>query len=190
MHRYYLSSNGNILNTELRCFQTPTGNFLRRVFDSEMDYLIEVLPPVEFPEGILEPELPIWIYLWETRENDDEESYDAVALTREVNGKREYAILYITDEDIHSIDVRIIDVNGILYMKDENNSDGEAELLSYARKASLEEVWNLGNPDFKGRVKKYKILKSLGIKPPYEEKIERRRKRKVKVAHRRDAITK
>jgi hypothetical protein len=40
-----------------------------------------------------------------------------------------------------------------------------------------------GNPDFKGRVKKYKILKSLGIKLPYEEKIERRRRRKVKVAH-------
>lgn len=179
MHRYYLSSNGNILNTELRCFQTPTGNFLRRVFDSKMDYLIEVLPPVEFPEGILEPELPIWTYLWEIRET---EGY-SIAFTREVNGKREYAILYITDEDIHSIDVRIVDVNGILYMKDENNPDGEAELLNYARKASLEEVWNLGNPDFKGRVKKYKILKSLGIKPPYEEKIERRRKRKVKVAH-------
>lgn len=183
MHRYYLSSNGNILNTELRCFQTPTGNFLRRVFDSEMDYLIEVLPPVEFPEGLPEPELPIWVYLWETKEIEGEEVYDVIAFTREVNGKREYAILYVSNEDIHSIDVRIVDVDMIIYMKDENNSDGEAELLSYARKASLEEVWNLGNPDFKGRVKKYKILKSLGIKPPYKEKIERRRRRKVKVAH-------
>ena len=29
--------------------------------------------------------------------------------------EREYAILYITDEDIHSLDVRIVDVNGILF---------------------------------------------------------------------------
>lgn len=183
MNKYYLSANGNILNTEKGCFQTPGGDFLRRVFYLEMEYLKRALLPVEFPEGLPEPELPIWVYLWETKEIEGEEVYDVIAFTREVNGKREYAILYVTDEDIHSIDVRIIDVNGILYMKDENNSDEEAELLSYARKASLEEVWNLGNPDFKGRVKKYKILKSLGIKPPYEEKIERRRRRKVKVAH-------
>ena len=183
MNKYYLSANGNILNTEKGCFQTPGGDFLRRVFYLEMEYLKRALLPVEFPEGLPEPELPIWVYLWETKEIEGEEVYDVIAFTREVNGKREYAILYVINEDIHSIDVRIVDVDMIIYMKDENNSDGEAELLSYARKASLEEVWGLSDLDISERTKRYKILKSLGIKPPYEEKIERRRKRKVKVAH-------
>jgi hypothetical protein len=51
---------------------------------------------------------------------------------------------------IHSIDVRIVDVDMIIYMKDEIILTEKAELLRYARKASLEEVWNLAIQTLKG----------------------------------------
>ncbi len=195
MHRYYLSSNGNILNTELRCFQTPTGNFLRRVFDSEMDYLIEVLPPVEFPEGILKPELPVWNYLWEVEGTFLDSDYKYVpctvaCFTRQVVGlKREYCSI-ILPEYIHA-NVEIVDTNeSPIYIEDEGLTYSEpfheAELIEYARRESVEDVYRYGNPDFRERVRRYKILKSFGIKLPYEEHLEwlKRRRRKVKVARR------
>ena len=33
--KFYLTENGNILNTEKGCFQTAGGQFLRRVFDAD-----------------------------------------------------------------------------------------------------------------------------------------------------------
>ena len=65
MKKYYLTKNGNILNTEKGCFQTAGGQFLRRVFDEEMEYLIGGLTPIEVPKDFPESELPIWELLWD-----------------------------------------------------------------------------------------------------------------------------
>ena len=57
MYDFYLTNNGNILNTDLWCFQTPDGRFLRPVLHEELTYLIDVLIPVEFPEGLEIPDI-------------------------------------------------------------------------------------------------------------------------------------
>ena len=57
MYNFYLTNNGNILNTDLWCFQTPDGRYLRPVLHDELTYLANVLIPVEFPEGLEIPDV-------------------------------------------------------------------------------------------------------------------------------------
>mgnify|MGYP000906210494 CR=1 FL=1 len=187
--KYFLTENGNILNVEKGCFQTAGGQFLRRVFDEEMEYLQGELIPVEFPAGIKEPELPVWSYLWDVEgeflnEEDDLEPCLRSCYTREINGKREFCILIFPEYDL-SRNVEVVDTDeSPVYVQDDELVDVDckkAELIEYAYKSSLEEVYRLGKPDFKERVRRYKILKSFGIMLPYAEHLEwlKRRKRKV-----------
>lgn len=53
--RYYLTQNGNILNVDKKCFQTPKGELLRFLDNDEIEYLQDILIHVDFPEGIPEP---------------------------------------------------------------------------------------------------------------------------------------
>jgi hypothetical protein len=57
MNNFYLASNGNILNTEMGCFQTVDGHYLRPVLHKELIYLTNLLVPVEFPEGLDNPDV-------------------------------------------------------------------------------------------------------------------------------------
>ena len=90
MKKFYLTNNGNILNTEKMCFQTVEGKFLRRVFEEEMKHLIGVLTPVNFPNGIKEPKLPIWEFLWDYIDESGSNYYHYFCFTRVNNNKREY----------------------------------------------------------------------------------------------------
>jgi len=183
--KYFLTENGNILNAEKMCFQTPTGQFLRRVFNSEFEYLQGELIPVEFPAGIKEPELPIWSYLWELDgEYEDECGYThecvIACFTRKISGlKREFSVLYVPKYG--DTNVKIVDTDVEVFVEDYENEDGVGELATYAQKVSILTIWTLGEPDLSERVRRYKVLKSMGIKLPYEEHLEwlKRRKRKV-----------
>ncbi len=190
--KYFLTENGNILNVEKGCFQSPTGQFLRRVFNEEMYYLKNELLPVKFPTGIPEPELPTWNYLWKVEGTFLNSNYEYVpcivaCFTRQVGGlKREYCSI-ILPEHIHA-NVEIVDTDeSPIYVEDEGltylEPFHEAELIDYARRESIEYVYSIGKPDFKERVRRYKILKSFGIKLPYEEHLEWLKRRKRKVAH-------
>ena len=53
----------------------------------------------------------------------------------------------------------------------------KAELVEYAYKSSLEEIYKLGNPDLEERTRRYKILKKKGIQFPSSSK---KRQRKPK----------
>lgn len=182
--RFYITENGNILNTKLGCFQTPTGQFLRRVFNSEFEYLRGELIPVEFPAGIKEPELPIWSYLWDVEGEYADECGDThecfiVCFTRQISGlKREFSVLYVPK---YTNNVKIVDTDVEVFVEDYENEDGVGELATYAQKVSILTIWTLGEPDLSERVRRYKVLKSMGIKLPYEEHLEwlKRRKRKV-----------
>ena len=182
--KYFLTENGNILNVEKGCFQTPYGNFLRRVFNSEFEYLRGELIPVEFPAGIKEPELPIWTYLWDVEgEYEDECGYThecfIACFTRQISGlKREFSVLYVPK---YTNNVKIVDTDVEVFVEDYENEDGVGELATYAQKVSILTIWTLGEPDLSERVRRYKVLKSMGIKLPYEEHLEwlKRRKRKV-----------
>lgn len=155
MKKYYLTKNGNILNVEKKCFQTTDGKFLRRVFKDEMEYLVEVLTPIDFPDGIKEPDEPeIWEYLWEVEDVDMSQyqpdrccnggcySFTCKTLffTRMNNGEREFCRLekwstssefpYTSDgnfaRDVEFIS--IIDTDIDLYYKIEcNNNEYEEE---------------------------------------------------------------
>ncbi len=183
--RFYITENGNILNTKLGCFQTPTGQFLRRVFNSEFEYLKNELLPVEFPAGIKEPELPVWSYLWEVEgEYEDEygDTHECIisCFTRQIEGlKREFSVLYVPKYYVPN--VRIVDANIDVFVEDYENEDEVGELATYSQKVSILTIWTLGEPDLSERVRRYKVLKSMGIKLPYEEHLEwlKRRKRKV-----------
>ena len=59
MYKYYLTRNGNILNTEIGCFQTVDGRYLRHVLQNELIYLSNLLYPVEFPEGLNNPDISL-----------------------------------------------------------------------------------------------------------------------------------
>jgi len=189
--KFYLTENGNILNTEKGCFQTAGGQFLRRVFQEEMEYLVWVLTPIKIPKGFPEPELPIWNYLWNVKGTFLNKDYEYVpctiaCFTRQVGGlKREYCSI-ILPEYIHA-NVEIVDTDeSPIYIEDEDltysASFHEAELINYARKESVEDVYHIGKPDFEERVRRYKILKSLGIKLPYEEHLDWLKRRRVKAA--------
>ena len=104
----YLTSNGNVLNINLSCFQNLQGEFLRLVGNSELEYLQGVLIPINFPNGIPQPETTsIWNFLWETRFEDDSNYYWArsnnggcysnttrsMYFQRNLNGKNEYCRL-------------------------------------------------------------------------------------------------
>lgn len=182
--KYFLTENGNILNVEKGCFQTPYGQFLRRVFNSEFEYLQGELIPIEFPAGIKEPELPIWSYLWDVEGEYADECGDThecfiVCFTRQISGlKREFSVLYVPK---YTNNVKIVDTDVEVFVEDYENEDGVGELATYAQKVSITTIWTLGEPDLSERVRRYKILKSFGIKLPYEEHLEwlKRRKRKV-----------
>ena len=183
--RFYITENGNILNTKLGCFQTPTGQFLRRVFKNEMEYLTKELTPVRFPKGIEQPELPIWSYLWEVDgEYEDECGYThecvIACFTRKISGlKREFAALYVPKYGANN--VKIVDTDTTVFVDDYENEDGVGELATYSQKVKIETIWAIGDPDFAERVKRFKVLKSMGIMLPYEEHLDwlKRRKRKV-----------
>ena len=181
--KYFLTENGNILNVEKGCFQTPYGQFLRRVFESEFEYLRGELIPVEFPAGIKEPELPIWSYMWDvegeyTDQYEDTHECFIVCFTRQISGlKREFSVLYVPKYT----NIKIVDTDVEVFVEDYENEDGVGELATYAQKVSILTIWTLGEPDLSERVRRYKVLKRLGIKLPYEEHLEwlKRRKRKV-----------
>ena len=66
--KFYLTENGNVLNTEKKCFQTLNGKFLRLASESELGYLTVVLTPVQFLEEIQEPEeTPVWEFICQTQ---------------------------------------------------------------------------------------------------------------------------
>ena len=184
--KYFLTENGNILNVEKGCFQTPYGQFLRRVFNSEFEYLQGELIPVEFPAGIKEPELPIWSYLWDVEGEYADECGDThecfiVCFTRQISGlKREFSVLYVPK---YTNNVKIVDTDVEVFVEDYENEDGVGELATYAQKVSILTIWTLGEPDLSERVRRYKVLKSMGIKLPYEEHLEWLKRRKRKVAH-------
>jgi hypothetical protein len=190
--KYFLTENGNILNVEKGCFQTPTGQFLRRVFKNEMEYLTKELTPVRFPKGIEQPELPIWTYLWDVEgEYEDEygDTHECIisCFTRQISGlKREFSVLYVPK--YYYPNVRIVDTDVEVFVEDYENEDGVGELIDYAQKVKIETIWTLGDPDFAERVKRYKVLKSMGIKLPYAEHLEWLKRRKRKVARKRATV--
>lgn len=168
MKKYYLTKNGNILNTEKGCLQTVDGKFIRRVFESEMMYLTDVLTPAEFPEGLPEPEeFPIWEFLWGT----ETEHGKALCFTRQIDDReREFCILYnyILKGSMDYWDKEIIDIDiyGICIEEDDkykNDYDSETELSRHAEKATLRDVYFLGNSNIHERLNRYKILKDKGI---------------------------
>jgi hypothetical protein len=104
----FLTSNGNVLNVNLSCFQNLKGEFLRLVGNTELEYLEGVLTPVIFPNGIPQPkEIPYWNFLWETRFVDESNYFWArsnnggcysnttrsMYFHRNLNGKNEYCRL-------------------------------------------------------------------------------------------------
>jgi len=187
MKKYYVTRNGNILNTEKGCFQTAGGQFLRRVFEEEMEYLVDVLTLAEFPEGgIPEPELPIWELLWDVEgeflnESGDLEPCLMSCYTREIDGKRDYCILVFPEYDL-SRNVEIVDTDeSPVYVQDDELVDVDsckAELVEYAYMSSLKEVFMLGEPDLEERTRRYKILKQKGIKLPFVHQKRQRKPRK------------
>jgi len=46
LKKYYLTTNGNILDTEKKCFLAPTGHFLRDVSEEELSYYTKKLTPI------------------------------------------------------------------------------------------------------------------------------------------------
>jgi len=85
--KFYLTEKGNILNVAKQCFQTINGAFLRLVSDDELEYLENVLMPVEFPKGIIEPkDTPIWHFICQI--NKDGFTYDYFG--RNNHGKFEF----------------------------------------------------------------------------------------------------
>jgi hypothetical protein len=186
--KFYLTENGNILNTEKGCFQTAGGQFLRRVFDEEMEYLIGVLTPIEVPQDFPESELPIWELLWDVEgeflnEEDDLEPCLRSCYTREINGKREFCILIFPEYDL-SRNVEVVDTDeSPVYVQDDELVDVDckkAELVEYAYKSSIEEIYKLGNPDLEERTRRYKILKEKGIEFPSSSKKRQRKPKNLK----------
>ena len=184
--KFYLTENGNILNTEKGCFQTAGGQFLRRVFDEEMEYLVSVLTPIEAPKDFPEPELPIWKLLWDVEgeflnEKDDLEPCLRSCYTREINGKREFCIIIFPEYDL-SRNVEIVDTDeSPVYVQDDELVDVDsckAELVEYAYMSSLKEVFMLGEPDLEERTRRYKILKEKGIELPFVHQERQRKPRK------------
>lgn len=186
--KFYLTENGNILNTEKGCFQTAGGQFLRRVFQEEMEYLVGVLTPIKVPKGFPEPKLPIWNYLWNVKGTFLNEDYEYVpctiaCFTCQVGGlKREYCSI-ILPEYIHA-NVEIVDTDeSPIYVQDDELVDVDckkAELVEYAYKSSLEEIYKLGNPDLEERTRRYKILKEKGIEFPSSSKKRQRKPKNLK----------
>jgi hypothetical protein len=184
--RFYITENGNILNTKLGCFQTAGGQFLRRVFNEEMKYLIGVLAPVNFPDGLSEPELPIWEFLWKYIDEDDSQYHNYLCFTRIINKKREYYLICTSEEELFNSNMEIADTDIDLYLEDPNLPDDIdfyiSELANYTKNlsgfTSLKACWKLGNPDFEERVRRYKILKEKGIQPPFSNKKRQRKPRK------------
>lgn len=185
MKKYYLTENGNILNVEKGCFQTAGGQFLRRVFENEMEYLTGVLTPIEFPKGIKEPEeLPIWEFLWDVEgeflnESGDIEPCLMSCYTREIDEKRDYCILVFPEYDLNR-NVEVVDTDeSPVYVQEDELVDVDsckAELVEYAYMSSLKEVFMLGEPDLEERTRRYKILKEKGIELPSVQRQRRQRK--------------
>jgi len=181
--KFYLTENGNILNVGKGCFQTAGGQFLRRVFDEEMEYLVGVLTPIRAPKDFPEPELPVWELLWDIEgeylnENNELEPCLRSCYTRKIEGKdREFYILIFPENRYTNVEIVDTDESPI-YVEDEEVGRYEykkAELIEYAYKSSLEEVYKLGEPDLEERTRRYKILKEKGIEfPPISQKRQRK----------------
>lgn len=197
MKKFYLTNNGNILNTEKGCFQTAGGQFLRRVFDEEMKHLVKVLYPIDFPDAIEEPELPIWEFLWDYIDESGSNYYHylrrynilkKICFTRVNNNKREYFLL-CTPKYFNNLNLQIVDTDIELYLENPNLPDDRdfyiSELTNYdvygvnlSSFTNLETCLKLGNPDSKEEERRLKILREKGIEFPSSSNKRPRKPRK------------
>lgn len=175
MEQFYLTANGNILNTELKCFQTVEGNFLRRVFDEEMKHLTGILTPVSFPNGIKEPKISIWEFLWDYIDESSSNYYHYFCFTRVNNNKREYFLL-CTSNYFNNLNLQIVDTDIELYLEDPNLPDDIDFYISEL--TNLETCLKLGNPDSKEEKRRLKILREKGIEFPSSSNKRPRKPRK------------
>ena len=204
MKKYYLTQNGNILNTQKKCFQTISGKFLRLASESEMEYLQSVLIPVVFPEGIQEPkETPVWQFICHTESKflhryatggvEIDGGYHTIArdyfFGRNNNGVPEFRVVTIEEsellqENIDDSPVRIFDTDIEFFCYEEGDFDevAYASLDQYAEHCTAKEVLYANGDEpltFQERVRRYKILKQLNsvVFPSYQR---RKRRRKLK----------
>ena len=202
MKKYYLTQNGNILNTQKKCFQTISGKFLRLASESEMEYLQNVLVPVAFPEGIQEPvETPVWRFIchaeskffhrYATGGVEIDGGYHTIArdyfFGRNNNGVPEFRVATIEEselvwENIDDSPVRIFDTDIEFFCYEEGDFDevAYASLDQYAEPCTARDVLYANGDEpltFQERVRRYKILKQLNsvVFPSYQ-----RRKRRIK----------
>jgi len=100
-----------------------------------------------------------------TRKNDLEPCLRS-CYTREINGKREFCILIFPEYDL-SRNVEVVDTDeSPVYVQDDELVDVDckkAELVEYAYKSSIEEIYKLGNPDLEERTRRYKFSKKRGL---------------------------
>ena len=204
MKKYYLTQNGNILNTQKKCFQTISGKFLRLASESEIEYLQSVLIPVAFPEGIQEPkETPVWQFIchaeskflhrYATGGVEIDGGYYTIArdyfFGRNNNGVPEFRVVTIEEselvwENIDDSPVRIFDTDIEFFCYEEGDFDevAYASLDQYAEHCTAKEVLYANGDEpltFQERVRRYKILKQLNsvVFPSYQR---RKRQRKPK----------
>ncbi len=200
--KFYLTENGNILNTQKKCFQTLNGKFLRLASESEIEYLQSVLIPVAFPEGIQEPkETPVWQFIchaeskflhrYATGGVEIDGGYHTIArdyfFGRNNNGVPEFRVVTIEKSELvwennKYSPVRIFDVDIDFFCYEEGNIDeiAYASLDQYAEHCTAKEVLYANGDEpltFQERVRRYKILKQLNsvVFPSYQ-----RRKRRIK----------
>ncbi len=200
--KFYLTENGNILNTQKKCFQTLNGKFLRLASESEIEYLQSVLIPVAFPEGIQEPkETPVWQFIchaeskflhrYATGGVEIDGGYHTIArdyfFGRNNNGVPEFRVVTIEESELvwennKYSPVRIFDVDIDFFCYEEGNIDeiAYASLDQYAEHCTAKEVLYANGDEpltFQERVRRYKILKQLNsvVFPSYQ-----RRKRRIK----------
>jgi len=197
MKKYYLTQNGNILNTQKKCFQTISGKFLRLASESEIEYLQSVLIPVAFPEGIQEPkETPVWQFIchaeskflhrYATGGVEIDGGYHTIArdyfFGRNNNGVPEFRVVTIEEselvwENIDDSPVRIFDTDIEFFCYEEGDFDevAYASLDQYAEHCTAKEVLYANGDEpltFQERVRRYKILKQLNsvVFPSYQRR--------------------
>jgi len=197
MKKYYLTQNGNILNTQKKCFQTISGKFLRLASESEIEYLQSVLIPVAFPEGIQEPkETPVWQFIchaeskflhrYATGGVEIDGGYHTIARNyffgRNNNGVPEFRVVTIEEselvwENIDDSPVRIFDTDIEFFCYEEGDFDevAYASLDQYAEHCTAKEVLYANGDEpltFQERVRRYKILKQLNsvVFPSYQRR--------------------
>jgi len=189
MEKFYLTNNGDILNTEKGYLQTAEGKFIRRVFSREIVYLAETLIPINFPTKMIkEPELPIWEFLWDYVDKDNPQYYHYFCFTRIYNKKRAYFLLCASNSESSNLNIQIVDTDiEKFYLENPNepqfNNFIPYELINYTTNLSslenLKTCWALGNPNLKERIRRYNILKKKGIKLPFSYKKRPRKPKKL-----------